>query len=72
MDEAVCDEDAEDFLDAGCVVGAGVVEEGVAVALGVCAEVVGIFLVWLMSVCDSGIARLTCAMVRACCSKPML
>lgn len=44
FDEAVGDEDAEDFLDLGGGVGARVVEERGAVVLRVCEEVVGVFL----------------------------
>jgi hypothetical protein len=37
----------EDFLDLLCVMGSGVVDERVAIALGVCAEMVGVFLLQL-------------------------
>lgn len=43
------DEDAEDFLDFGGRVGARIVEERVAVVLGVGAEVVGVFLGGMVS-----------------------
>jgi len=40
----MCDEDLEDLLDLGGVMRACVVEEGIAVVFGVCAEMVGVFL----------------------------
>lgn len=72
FDETVGNEDAQNFLNALCIMGAGVVEKSVAVALGIRAEVVGVFL--FLSVHDRPRTGRysTCAMVRACCSRPML